>query len=138
MASVSVNRRAALDDRIDVGHGNQDLDFVSGHRLGDGKLVQVARVVVVDGSPEQVSEVANLFPVDACRVLNQAEFAQCFGGKVGEQSPFGHRPAGDSLQNGTVLFAGRIHGFSCGVFAPANKKSPLRWGRNLERADARA
>ena len=110
MAGVLVDRRTALDDRIHVGHGHQYLDLVAGHRLGNGKLVQVTGVVVVDGSPQQAPEVADLAVAAGRRGPNPAQFAQCFGREVGEQSPLEHHPAGDRLQDGTVLLAGHAHG----------------------------
>ena len=59
VAGVLVDGRPVLDERVHVGHGHTDLDGVSGQGLGDGELIQVAGVVVVDGSPQKVRQIAN-------------------------------------------------------------------------------
>ena len=51
VAGVVVDGRPFFDQRFHVGHGNQDLHLVIGQRLGNGELIQVKRVIVVDGSP---------------------------------------------------------------------------------------
>ena len=58
----------------------------------------------------KLAEVANLAIARGGRGLNPAELAHGLGGEVGQQAAIDHHPAGDSLQYGTVLFAGRIHG----------------------------
>jgi len=50
-ARVLIDGRTAANDRVDVGHGHQNLHFVLRQRLGHGELVQVAGVVVVDRRP---------------------------------------------------------------------------------------
>ena len=45
-----VKRRLLFDDRVSVGNGDQDLGGSVAHGLGNGKLVQIARIIVVDGS----------------------------------------------------------------------------------------
>jgi len=45
--------------RDHVRHGNQDFHPVLRQRLGDRELIQVARVIVVDGSPEQPAQITN-------------------------------------------------------------------------------
>ena len=109
LCRVPVNRRTALHGRIDVGHGHEHLDLVARHRLGDGKLVKVAGIIVVDGSPEKPPQVADLAAVHRRRSLNPAKLRQCLGGEVGEQSPFEHHPSGDRLQDSAVLVAGCVH-----------------------------
>ena len=110
-----------LDDRIHVGHGNEDLHLVAGHGLRHGKLVQVAGVVVVDGSPQEVPEVTNLTSVRGCRGLNPAEFGQCFGREVGEQSPFEPSPSG--------RFSAKWHG---AVRRSHSSDSPIAFSRRLQ------
>jgi hypothetical protein len=56
---VSVDGRTVLDDGIHVGHGDEDLHLVARQGLRNGKLVQVAGVVVVDGSPQEVRSARN-------------------------------------------------------------------------------
>ena len=53
-----VQRRSLFDHRVNVGNGHQNLDRPIGQRFGNGKLVQIARIVVVDGAPEQVPKIA--------------------------------------------------------------------------------
>ncbi len=53
MAGVIVDGRALLDERVHVSHRHQDLDLIVNHGLGHGKLIQIAGVVVVNGSPKK-------------------------------------------------------------------------------------
>ena len=48
-AGVIVDRGAALHECVDVRNCNQNLDRSLRKRLGDGELVQIARIVIVDG-----------------------------------------------------------------------------------------
>jgi hypothetical protein len=57
-----VKRRSLFDDRVNVGNGDQDLGGPVGHGFGNGKLVQIARIIVVDGAPEKVPEITRRFP----------------------------------------------------------------------------
>ena len=66
VAGVLVDGRALGDDRVHVRDGDEDLHPLAGQGLGHGKLVQVAGVVVVDGSPKELPEIANL-AVAGCR-----------------------------------------------------------------------
>ena len=50
---VRVDRRALLDQRVDVGDRDQDLDAAACERLARRELVEVERIVVVDRAPEQ-------------------------------------------------------------------------------------
>lgn len=53
MARVAINCRAVLHETIDVGYGNEYLDFVSRQRLCAGKLIQVKGIVIVNGGPKK-------------------------------------------------------------------------------------
>src|SRR5262249_646966 len=59
VAGGGVDGRALLHDRVDVGDGDEDLHVAAGHLLGDGQLIEVLRVVVVDRAPEKRREVAD-------------------------------------------------------------------------------
>ena len=57
---VAIDGRARLDQRVDVGDRDEHLDrplAPLAHRGGDGELIEVARVVVVDRAPEEVAQV---------------------------------------------------------------------------------
>ena len=47
-----VQGRLLLNKCIDVGDGDQELYGPVGHCLGNSKLVQIKRIVVIDGAPE--------------------------------------------------------------------------------------
>ena len=49
-----VDRRASLDDGIDVGDGDKDLRRTAAYRFSDRQLVQIAGGVVVDRRPEKI------------------------------------------------------------------------------------
>ena len=51
MARVFVDGRVIPNQRVHVGHGHTNLDFVAGQGLGDGELIQVKGVIVVDWKP---------------------------------------------------------------------------------------
>jgi hypothetical protein len=52
-----VKYRLLLDDSVNVGNGDKDLGGPVGHAFGNGKLVQITRIIVVDGAPEKVPEI---------------------------------------------------------------------------------
>ena len=56
-AGVRVDGRARRDGRAHVGDRDQDPDAAVHLALGDGELVEVEGVVVVDGAPEQSAQV---------------------------------------------------------------------------------
>ncbi len=58
MPRVVVDGGTLADDRIHVGDRDQDLDGAAGQALGDGELIEVPRVVVVDRAPEKIAQVA--------------------------------------------------------------------------------
>ena len=105
---MTVNCRTTLDDRIYVSHGNQSFDLVSRHRLGNGKLVQVTRVIVVDGAPEKVPEIMRRFLSSRRWPADSVEFGQRLERKIWNKSSLEHRPMGDSLQDRAVLSVVRI------------------------------
>ena len=92
----------------------------SGHGFRDGELIEVARVVVVDGGPQQVPEVADgVGPSTALRARSNrrgrpelVEFGQGGGRKIGEETAVQHRPAGDTFEDCAVLLIGGVHAAS--------------------------
>jgi len=71
--------------------------------FGNGKLVQIARIIVVNGAPEKVPEITrrslNLrgWPVDSVKLGKRR------GRKIWNQAFFKHHPMGNSLQDRAVL-----------------------------------
>jgi hypothetical protein len=62
---VLVDRGAARHQGIHIGDADRDLDRAVGQPLGDLDLVQVHRVVVVDGGPEEAAQVADAGAITA-------------------------------------------------------------------------
>jgi hypothetical protein len=50
---VCVNGRAVLHQGVHVSDGHPNLDDVAGEGFGNRELIQIARVNVVDGRPQQ-------------------------------------------------------------------------------------
>jgi len=55
-----IDGRAAAHGRVDVGDGNQHPGGAASEGLRAGELVQVARVVIVDGNPLGSAQVPRL------------------------------------------------------------------------------
>ena len=55
---VAIDRRAFLDDRVDVGHRDENLHRAARGWHRDRELVEIARIIVVDRCPEQAPKVA--------------------------------------------------------------------------------
>ena len=84
MAGVFVNGRPIFNERIHIRHGNQNLDFVSRHCLSHGKLIQVKRVIVINGSPQKIPQVTDWLAVYGCRCLNLVQLGERLRRKVRE------------------------------------------------------
>jgi hypothetical protein len=91
-----------LDDSVNVGNGDQDLGGSVGQGFGNGQLVQITRIIVVDGAPEKVPEIPRRSPGLRRGPVDAVEFGERGGGKIWNQPSCQHRPTGDSLQNRTV------------------------------------
>jgi hypothetical protein len=98
-----VNCRSPLDDRVNVGNGDQDLGGPVGHGLGNGKLVQIARIIVVDGTPEQVPKITRRLLSLRRWGVDSVKLGERLGRKIWNKSSFKHRPMGNSLQDRAVL-----------------------------------
>jgi hypothetical protein len=57
---VGVKRRAFAHQSVHIRDGHQDSNLPTRKRFGNGELVEVARVVVVNGSPKQVAQIADI------------------------------------------------------------------------------
>ena len=98
-----VKGRSLFDDRVNVGNGDQDLGGPFGHGFGNGKLVQITRIIVVDGAPEKVPEIARRFLSSRRRPVDFVELGKRLDRKIREKSSFKHRPTGNSLQDRAVF-----------------------------------
>ena len=56
---VAVDRGVLSYQRVDVGDGDKDFHRTARHGFGDRKLIEIARIVVVDRRPEQAAQIAN-------------------------------------------------------------------------------
>ena len=95
---VAVERRTAADQRVDVRDRDEDLHLPGGQRLGDGELVEVARVVVVDRAPEPVAEVADRGIARDGGRRQRADLGQDRRREVGLEPALAHRPPRDRLE----------------------------------------
>jgi hypothetical protein len=67
-----------------------------------GELVQVAGVVVVDRSPEEVSQIGDrAVPADG-RIRDPGEFFERPGREIRQHTAFEHRQAGDPSQGSAL------------------------------------
>jgi hypothetical protein len=118
--------------RVHVRDGHADPDGVSGEGVGDGQLIQIAGVIVVDGRPREVRQVANLRGVTA-RVTagsggrrHRPEFGRRRRWKGGEQASLEHRPLGNALQDRTMLLMGVCRHRDPSLRNPVSTESPSR------------
>jgi len=103
-----VKCRLLLDDSVNVGNGDQDLGGPVRHGFGHGKLVQITRIIVVDGAPEKAPEITRRFLSSRRWPVDFVEFGERLGRKIWNKSSFKHRPMGDLLQDQAVWSAGCI------------------------------
>jgi hypothetical protein len=92
-----------LNDRVDIGNRNKDLCGRIGHGFGDGKLIKIARIIVVDGAPGKVSEITRRWIGLRRRPVDCIKLGERLGREIGKKPSFDHRPTCDSLQEGAVL-----------------------------------
>ena len=90
-----VDRRAALDQRIDIRHRHQQLRGSFGERLGRRHLIEIERVVVVDRQPGQAAKVADA-RLEPARVLDRIRLLQRCWSEIGEKSAIEHRLSSDT------------------------------------------
>jgi hypothetical protein len=92
-----------LDDRVNVGNGDQELGGPIGHGFSNGKLVQIARIIVVNGAPEKVPEITRRSLNLRRRPVDSIKLGERRGRKIWNQPFFEHHPMGNSLQDRAVL-----------------------------------
>jgi len=98
-----VKRRLLLDDSVNVGNGDKDLGGPSGNGFGNGKLVQITRIIVVDGAPEKVPEITSRFPSSRAGPWIPSSSASAWGGKIGDEPLSSIARWATSLQDRAVL-----------------------------------
>jgi hypothetical protein len=92
-----------FDDRVNVGNGDQNLGGPVGHGFGNGKLVQIARIIIVNGAPEKVPEIVRRSLNLHGRPVDSVKLGERRGRKIWNQPFFEHHPMGNSLQDRAVL-----------------------------------
>ena len=103
MPSMIVKCRLLLDDSVNVGNGNKDLCGPVGHGFGNRKLVQITRIIVVDGAPEKAPKITSRFFRSRRRPVDSVELGERLARKIRSQSSFNHGPMGNPLQDRAVL-----------------------------------
>jgi len=67
------------------------------------KLVQIARIIIVNGAPEQVPEIVRRSLSLRGRPVDSIKLGERRGRKIWNQPFFEHHPMGNSLQESSVL-----------------------------------
>ena len=117
---MTVDRRAFPDHRVHVGDRDEDRHRVPARRRGDRELVEVSGVVVVDGRPEEMAEVADGgIAVDRGR-RQRADLGEDRRREVGLEPALAHRPPGDRPELAPMLVRPRAHGRGATSAAPAS------------------
>ncbi len=105
--------RLLLDDRVYIGNGDQNLCSPVRHGLSDGKLVQITRIIVVEGEPGKVPEITRRLLSSPRWPVDFVELGERLERKIRNKSSFKHHPMGDSFQDRAVLSIVRMgHGFA--------------------------
>ena len=55
-----VNRRALFHQRINVGNGDQNFGSAVSQGFGNGELIEIARIVIINRAPQQLGLIANV------------------------------------------------------------------------------
>ena len=83
---MTIHRATGTHLLVDVGHGHQQARRAAGQGLGHAQLVEIERVVVVDGEPSQMAQVAHVAagaPGGVCRAASASCSAS--GAKAGNR-----------------------------------------------------
>ena len=118
VARMGVDGAALLDQQVHVGNGHQNLHRAARQHFAHAKLVQVARIVVVDGTPQQCRQVADAGAILQTSTRDAIQLAQRIGWKLGVQAARKHGFGGDGSQIGARVGVRWRHGWVwCGVCA---------------------
>ena len=61
-----------------------------------GELIQIPRIIVIDGTPGKVPEVSRRFFSSNCWTVDSIELGQRLGWGIRKKPSFKHRPPGDA------------------------------------------
>ncbi len=106
---VGVDGRALRDQGIDIGHRHEDLHCAGRHRLAGGELIEIERVVVVDRTPGQRGEIADVPVLVAAGAGDRGELGLDSGRKLRLQPALGHHFASDANEVATIDMMGLVH-----------------------------
>jgi hypothetical protein len=73
---VTVDRRAHLNERIDIRDTDENFDMIVRLLFGDGDLIEISRIIVVDGAPQQLRQISNTVAPALCSRLSTAKDAK--------------------------------------------------------------
>ena len=99
---VVVGGAARLDQGVDVGDGHENAGGTVWQRFGDRQLVEVQGIVVVNGTPHEVAQVAGLAIARQHWRHQPVDLGEHLGRKVRQQSPLEHDAVSNLLQDGTM------------------------------------
>ena len=99
MGGVLIHRRIAPDQRVDVRDGNEDGHVACRVPASDRELIEVPGVVVIDGAPDQVAQIAA--PIGSGRPVERGDLGLRRTGKVGFEATIAHRLSRDLLEEST-------------------------------------
>jgi len=99
---MQIGRRASGDRRVDVGDRHHHLDIAVGQRLGHRQLIEVARIVVVNRTPEQQPQVPRRSNGRLRGPVQSGDLRDYLRGKVRVESVDTHRLDRDGAQAGAI------------------------------------
>ena len=76
MLRMIVDGRAFLDERVHVCNGDQHLDIAARQSLGNRELVEVQGVVIVDGAPQELTQIADRIGARLGRCIQPVELGE--------------------------------------------------------------
>ena len=95
---MRVERGILLHDLRHICDGDSD-DRGAGALLGHRELIEIFRVVVIDGTPEKLPQVADVRRAIGGRRVRAIGFAAGGAGKLRLEAALEHRRSGDVLQS---------------------------------------
>jgi hypothetical protein len=117
MGGVTVNGRVFWGQRVHIRHRHQDSGPPERERFRNGDLVEVERVVVVDGRPEPVAQIPGVAGQRGWR-FNHPQFPPGGRGEVRLQAAPDHGAAGDGGKSGPV-----VHRLARGQSLPSSSRT---------------
>jgi len=105
-----VDRRALLHHRVHVGPGHAQPDLTVGKCFAGRQLVEVERIVVVERTPGQRGQIADVRIGVPARAGDRRQLLQQGRRKSRFQAAFAHGVGGDANQVDAIACSGRVHG----------------------------